>query len=204
MFAKNTLTKFQSARPPPSKVLILRPYSCQFMGFGKDNKGAIVYESRGQALAALGANAAILIGTKLATTDDFRMLKAEVVASISGLTAGEGEGLAFGLADGDLSVTEVEEALDLNGPLARDDIVITEQAQRPVFLLGSYNPSSSGSTAGEFADKMSGAPFIIGKPRWTFHNNGKGWNWFVYNTGQALTTGSTVKIHAKNFGVWLE
>ncbi len=52
------------------------------MGFGKDKKGSILMESRSQALGALAADAGILIGTKLALTEDFRMLKSNVHAMV--------------------------------------------------------------------------------------------------------------------------
>jgi len=173
------------------------------MGFGKDGKGVIIYESRSQAIGVLGANAGILVGTKLATTDNFRMLKGEVTAILSGLTAAEGQGLLFGIADGDLTLVEIEEALDLNGPLDMGDLVIAEQAGRPVFVLGVYEIMEVASTQGLFRDKLTGAPMITHKTRWTFRDASKGWNYFVYSPGAAFTTGATVKIHAKSFGVWV-
>ncbi len=38
--------------------------------------------------------------------------------------------------------------------------------------------------------------------RWTFSRT-KSWNFFVYNLGAAITTGATVIIKAKSFGVWV-
>ncbi len=173
-------------------------------GFGKDGKGVIVYESRSQALGALSGNKGIIVGTKLAITDDFRMLKNELLASVTTMVAGEGHGLEIGIADGDFTLAQIEEALDKNGPLARDNTIETEQAQRAVFILGTINPTDPAAIDATFLDKVTGAPFVISKLRWTFHSNTQGWNYFVYNSGQTLSTGSTVKIHAKSFGLWLE
>ncbi len=94
------------------------------MGFGKDGKGVIIREGRAQAIGALAAATGFLIATKLATLERFRMLKSEVFASIIGLTGGEGTGLVFGLADGDLTLAEIEEAIELGGPLGPNDIVV--------------------------------------------------------------------------------
>lgn len=39
-------------------------------------------------------------------------------------------------------------------------------------------------------------------PRWTYSRT-KSWNWMVFNRGNALTTGGTVVINTKDFGVWV-
>ena len=70
------------------------------MGFGKDGKGVIIRESRAQVLGALAVGTLIFIGTKLGTLERYRMIKLEVFAAITGLTAGEGDVLLFGISDG--------------------------------------------------------------------------------------------------------
>jgi len=169
------------------------------MGFGKDGKGVIMRENRSQALGTLAALSALIIGTNLATTERFRMLKAEIWATLTGLTTGEGTGLLFGLADGDLSVAEIEEAIESNGPLGPNDTVTEEQASRAVWLFGAIDRETGTEAIFENED---GGHMLVLKPRWTFASV-KSWNWFVYNMGAAPTTGATIFIRGKSFGVWV-
>ncbi len=171
------------------------------MGFGKDGKGIIIREQRSVNLSTLAAGAAILVGTKLAMTDDFRMLRSEVQAHLAGGTAGDVEGLIFGLADGDLTVAEIAATILANGPLDANDIVTGNIAMRPVWNMGVAITNFDGTDG--FYQGEANSPMLIVKPRWTFSAT-KSWNWFVFNdTGSALTTGASTFILAKNFGVWV-
>ncbi len=171
------------------------------MGFGKDGKGTIIVEDRSQALGTLGNQVAILVGTKIGILKDFRMLKAEVRASMRGLTAGEGMGLQFGIADGDLSTTELASALLVNGPLGPNDGVGAAVAERWNKVMSALDGDAASVQA--LFKNDQGGPMLVVKPRWTFATT-KSWNWFVFNgSGSALTTGSTVRIVTKCFGVWL-
>ncbi len=168
------------------------------MGFGKDGKGVIIRESRNQALGALAASAAIIVGTNLAILERFRMLKSEIWASITGLTSTEGTGLLFGLADGDLALAEIEIAIENNGPLGpNDDSAVL--SERPVWLIGAVD-RETGQEA--IFENEEGGHMLVVKPRWTFART-KSWNWFVYNHGAAITTGATIEIRVKEFGVWV-
>ncbi len=172
------------------------------MGFGKDGKGVIITEDRSQAIGALVAGAAILIGTKLAMTDSFRMLKTEALALVTAITSGEDGQLAIGIAHGDLTVGEIALELAVQGPTDRGKTEEQRQAERAVFLVGAI--SGDVDTVGSFLDKMTNSPFLTPKVGWTFPDEGIGWNWFVYNFSQAsFTTGATVHLSAKHFGVWV-
>ncbi len=158
-------------------------------------------ESRTQALGALAQAAGIIIGTKVATLERFRMLKSEISAQITALQATtEGSGLALYLADGDLSLVEIEEQIENDGPLGPNDRVAANVAERPVFLVGQAGNAGGNETV--IRDKVSNAPVCMTKPRWTFART-KSWNWVIYNKGTVLTTGSTVFLTVKNFGVWV-
>ncbi len=171
------------------------------MGFGKDGKGVIITETRTQALAALGAGAGILLGTKLAMTTDFRMLKVLVNCIVTSLTTGEGEGLLFGIADGDLTIAEIEEALENQGPLSVGDGPESDQAMRPQWIIGGISGQVADSHA-MFVDAINGGPTMVHKVAWTYMNV-KSWNYFIYNLGDTLTTGSSARLLAKSFGVWV-
>ncbi len=172
------------------------------MGFGKDGKGAIVVEQRSQALGALGALTGIIVGTKLALIDDFRYLKGEILAGCVDLQSGEGDNLILGIADGNLTLAEIEAALETNGPLSKQDPVGADVAERPVFILGVMHHSTD-SFYQRFYDAKTGAPMIQGKPRWTFGATSS-WNYFVYNQADvAIQTGATLLLQSKVFGVWV-
>ncbi len=170
------------------------------MGFGKDNKGAIVWERRTQVLTTLADGTALIIGTKLAITDDFRMLKAQLKAFVDNITAGEAGGLLLGLANGDLTEAQIGDCIEAAGPLNKSDRDKAELAERAVFIVSQLAPD--GGSDATFKGEHGG-PIVEAKPRWTF-TKGVSWNWFVYNSsGAALTTGAIVHIVSKNFGLWL-
>ncbi len=169
------------------------------MGFGKDGKGVIIRESRSQVLGTIAAETALVIGTKLATLERFRMLRCEVYATLTGLTSGELTGLLFVLADGDLTQTEVEACIESDGPLGPNDSVIADIADRPVWTFGAID-RETGSEA--IFENTEGGHMMVVKPRWTFART-KSWNFLVYNLGAAPTTGASVIIRVKSFGVWV-
>ncbi len=169
------------------------------MGFGKDGKGIIIKESKVQALGALAAGSGVLIDTKLALLERFRMLRTELYASVTTLTTGEGTGLLIGLADGDLTLAEIEVAIELEGPLGPNDIVSANAAERPVWWMGAVDRETG--TEALFENDEGGHMMVL-KPRWTFART-KSWQFFVYNIGKVLTTGAFVNIRVKSFGVWV-
>ncbi len=169
------------------------------MGFGKDGMGVIMRESRSQALGTLANNTAILIGTNLATLERFRMLKSEVYAVTTGTTSTEGSGMIFGLADGDLDLGEISAAIEADGPVGPNDSVTAEIADRPVWFFGAADRETGSNIV--FENENGGHKLVI-KPRWTFART-KSWNWFIFNMGDALTTGSSINIRVKSFGVWV-
>ncbi len=170
------------------------------MGFGKDGRGVIIKESNQVSVGGLAADTGILLPA-IAVTEDFRMLKAEVIAHVEGLTSTEGSGLILGLADGELSLAEIEEAIELNGPLDRNDRKAMEFATRPVWLVAGSMPGPAGTTMVFVNDH--GGRVVVWKKRWTF-SNPEGWQWFVYNKSDiAVTTGAAVQLNGTYYGVWL-
>ncbi len=170
------------------------------MGFGKNGTGVIIREDTSFALGTI-ANKAAVQGTALAIVEDFRMLKSEVFAVVTGLTANEGEGLLIGIANGELSAAEVGEAINAGGPLNRNDAVRTERSLRFCNLFGAIQLDNTTNIEGRFRGEY-GSPMMIIKPRWTF-SDPEGWHFFVYNQGLALTTGATLRLNATNYGVWV-
>ncbi len=175
------------------------------MGFGKDGMGVILKQSISQAILTLANDTGLLITAKPATLERFRMLKSEIVAVVEGITAGELGALTLWLADGDLSLTEIEEAIELTaGPLGPNDPVNDAIAERPVWFVGMLENGAGSGAAPErgFRDKDTNGPLCVMKPRWTFART-KSWNFVAYNMGAAPTTGAVINLRVKNFGVWV-
>jgi len=172
------------------------------MGFGKNHTGVIIRENGSAAVGALAKNDA---GGQLASpvlTEDFRMLKAQGFAMINDLTAGQGAGIGLYLVNGELSVAEVEEGIEAQGPLDRNDRLPQERAERFIRLVGVTPPhADSANTALPFLNEH-GSPMLETKPRWTF-SNPECWDWVLYNLGTTLTTGATIDLAFTDYGVWV-
>ncbi len=169
------------------------------MGFGKDGKGVIIREARSQTLGTLDLQSMVFVDTKLATLERFRMIKLEIYAGITGLTSGEGTGLFLGIADGDLLLAEAEAAVENNGSLGPNDSVSEAVSERYTKILGAVDRETG--TEAVFENE-TGGHLMEHTIRWTFSRT-KSWNFFVYNLGNQLTTGSNIIIRAKSFGVWV-
>ncbi len=162
--------------------------------------GVIIRENTSEAIGTL-ADQNIDRNTDLTMEEDYRMLKAEVQAVITGVTTGQGTGLLFGIADGELSDTEIEEVLVLDGPVDRNDNLAKERAGRFVKVFGMFRPGTTPETL--ICHGIEGGPIMVIKPRWTF-SNPEGWVWFVFNnSGGTFTTGASLKVTATSYGVWV-
>ncbi len=131
------------------------------------------------------------------------MLKTEVTSAMVSGSINDGLGLQLYLVDGDLTLSEFEAAIETQGPLGPNDRVLSAEAMRPNWLLGGVHPASlSVQSEGIHLVGIDGGPIMMAKPRWTFAT-GKSWNFIAFNHGLAMTTGATLKIKAKSFGVWV-
>ncbi len=130
------------------------------MGFGKDGKGQILYDSFNLAPGALASkDLAAAAGRYGALVEDFRIIKMDYY--IAFVPQGAGDHLLFGIANGELTAAQIEECLE-SAPLNYNDAVGMEQAMRqvwPIVALG----DASGAT---------GVTVVTGSVnlRWTFAN----------------------------------
>ncbi len=171
------------------------------MGFGKDGKGAILSEQLNTGIGALATAAGVRVAAAIVLADDFRIIKTELTATIRGLANGEGAGLRLHLMNGNLTLAEAEGQLEADGPTDRNDRTLIEAAERFVKVIGLVEQPDPAGTEAVFRG-VEGGPIIEKTIRWTFSDN-DGWAWLIYNTGDTLTTGATVFLQAKHFGVWL-
>ncbi len=170
------------------------------MGFGKDGKGVIITQADIITLSTLANNVLIKQASPLAIGEDFRLIKMEISAHIVDLTTTEVP-IHLYVVDDELSVSEIAEAIVAGGPLDRNDRVAREQAERPVFLLGSFNPGAG--THGSLLGAKAQEGIVEKTIRWTF-SNPEGWSIAAMNqSGATLTTGAVIRFVAKYFGVWL-
>ncbi len=164
------------------------------MGFGKDGKGVIFWTQESAfTLGTLAANDVASLSVESAIAEDFRLISMDWHVVWDSVATGD-QNIIFGIAAGGLSAAEIEEAVEAN-PVGAHDMPAIEQSMRPVWPLGIFNHNADGS--GSVLSK-SGRTTI----RWTMQN-GVGWSWWVYNPTATLTTGSSLIILAKNFGVWV-
>lgn len=168
------------------------------MGFGKDGKGVIIRQGISQALLTLATDTGLIITSKPAILERFRMLKSEVYGNVEGLATNEGRGLSLWLVDGDLTLAEFEAAIETEGPLGPNDPVQAAVSERFTNFVGAFG----GATISHLHNREGNGILCEIKPRWTFART-KSWNWIIYNIGPALTTGATVNLRVKNFGVWV-
>ncbi len=171
------------------------------MGFGKDHKGVIIRERPVITLGALGAATGILStgGTRLSDSlgNNFRILKTTVMVSKIDQTSDEGSLLLY-MVDGELSLTEIEQSIENSGPVDRNDADQRERSERWVTPVAMLNASTDITVAGGPAYSLP----IEFSPRWTF-SNPEAWDWFVYNAGAAMTTGTIITLLVTHYGVWV-
>ncbi len=172
------------------------------MGFGKDGKGTIIKESTSISLGVL-TQQDVVVGAGPVITEDFRIIKTEVWATITGLTVNEADGLHLGIANGDLSAAEIEESLEAQGPLFPGQAIERERAGRLTRMIGSFLfRGTTPNVAVQLIGPDGGSP-VSKTIRWTFGKSQGGWNWFIHNFGTALTTGATCRLTAVHYGVWV-
>ncbi len=114
--------------------------------------------------------------------------------TIRGLTAGEGP-IEFGVAHGDYSDAEIEEALEVTFQEPGDKIE-EEHARRLVRRVGVLHGLASNEAYNDGREKKTKLNFVI--------QEDKGLRMWARNlSGAALTTGGVITITGNMFGKWL-
>ncbi len=164
------------------------------MGFGKDGKGIILWDAVTITLGTLAARDVLGADSGYTgITEDFRILKSKYYLDWS--TQAVGDVILIGIADGQMTDAEIEEALEAR-PVENNDVPAIERAGRAVWPLAILGENSGGS--GHLVFQMEE------NLRWTF-SKAEGWRYWAWNlsTSTALTTGGIVSFIAKHFGVWV-
>jgi len=148
------------------------------------------------ALATLGSGDVLsisLLGAALG--EDLFIISMDSYVAIRSLTAGEVP-LFVGMAHGDLSVTEIQEAIDasLTDP---DDIIARERARRPVRRMGVFGDGVLTHQTLQYNtdNRRTTVKFSVG--------DGHAINGWVGNeSGGTLTTGAIVEWQGTIYGRW--
>ncbi len=170
------------------------------MGFGKDNKGAMIREGQRGAVGEVLSAKVKKFASLVVLEEDFRILKSNIVCYIEDADAGDGAGLMFGICNGELTETEIEECLEATGPVDRNDRLAQEKAERNVKILGAVLDPVGAQIV---FSGVEGGPLIESKHRWTY-SNPEGWAWFIYNNSNtSIAIGANFVLEATHFGVWV-
>ncbi len=159
----------------------------------KKEVGSVINKSS-ITLGTLAKNTAILSAAPTVTRGG-QILSMSIGGGINGFTAGNGP-LLYGIMSSDLSLTELEAYLELEGPLSPSDITSSEVASRGKVIrilatftthrdwINIHNQSMSGLKFSE-AGEATGA-----------------WTSWIYNLGTALDTGGILELLERAFVEW--
>ncbi len=169
------------------------------------NRVAILRSKESIALLTLAADTAITLGSGITITQNLFMTALECLGQIDGLTAGEGHGLLIGIANADLSVTEIQEALLVDGPVDLNDKVKAERASRFVKLFGGVGTMGQQGASAQSLPLVGehGGRLMKVNPKWLFTAASGGFQMFIWNNGATLTTGAVVDIQNVFYGSWI-
>ncbi len=139
------------------------------------------------------ANNIVLKATTLDNTEDFQVVSIDATCNLRGGVATEGP-LLIGFALGDLTVTEIKEALEA-APSSPDDIIPTERSKRPVRKTGSFPGLATNETLN------NGNPKRTKFFRMIRENSSLG-AWVQNRSGSALSGGQVISIEGTIYGWW--
>ncbi len=163
--------------------------------FSKSDRAGINYIDETITLSTLASKDVISVSTNIdgSREQGFRALRGDLFITLKGSTPEEGP-ILVGLSTG-LTAAEIEEALE-SDPQDSQDHDAVAKSMRPVWPLATFFEIATSHV------QATQSP-IVWKPRWSFVE-GQGLEAWAYNLGTgALTTGATVSVFGKIFGVWL-
>ncbi len=138
------------------------------------------------------ADATVVTSSITAITDDFWVQSADLTWTIDGNTAGEAP-IFVGLNNGDLSVTEIKEALQAL-PASRSDIVSRERARRPVRRVGGFSGQSGQSLNDGKPIRTTIKMYLAESTELEM--------FALNNSGATLTTGGVIDVYGVLYGEW--
>ncbi len=146
-------------------------------------------------LGTTGDGGAVTANMITTLTEDIYIQSVDLTWALRGLTAGEVP-IQVGIAHGDLSTTEITEAVTA-APTGPGDIIQNERARRPVRISGQFGESGlTDQTLGHGEMVRTRAKFLI--------SDGNAFNaWALNRSGATLTTGAVVRVTGFLYGRWV-
>ncbi len=134
--------------------------------------------------------------------EDMFVLSTDLSATLTGLTAGEGIPCTVGISHSDYSVTEIDEATDVEllGPGSK---IEQERARRLVRKVGSVNESPLATQVQIPLIGRNGSRVIRTKCKFLV-SSGKTLDiWLKNRTGSTITTGTILRFDGYIYGRWI-
>ncbi len=138
------------------------------------------------------ADLTVITNPLFAINDDFWVQSADLTWSIGGHTEDQGS-VNVGLALGDLSVTEIKEALEAL-PVSRSDIIARERARRPIRKVGTFPGLESDESLNDGRPIRTTVKMYLAE--------GVDLNAYVYNTSGGSLTAGTYRCLGNVYGQW--
>ncbi len=130
--------------------------------------------------------------TALGVTEAY-VISADLTYALKGLTGEEGP-LRVGLANDDLSVTEINEKLDAR-PTSQADIVAMERSRRPVRDAGTFGGQTPESVLNEGLPIRTTCKFHLAEGKELAV-------WIRNKSGATLTTGAVLQVSGTMYMRW--
>ena len=160
---------------------------------GKNRRGFVAIPFFTELPLSTLADNTVITASILTFSEDIFIISADVQANLNAAPGGQGP-LMVGLAHGDLTIAEINEALDaeVTDP---DDIIAKERARRPVRRVGVFPALSSDEVLAQGQSQRIVMRFSVG--------NDHALNMFCVNrSGGPLTGAAIVTFVGTLFGRW--
>lgn len=155
------------------------------------NFGVVTFRNA-SALGTLADNT-LQTATMTALAQDFYCASVDCLWAIRDATITDGP-ITCGFANGDLSSTEITEALDAN-PTSQSDIIAIERTRRPVRYAGQFDLAETDTVLNDGRRMRTKLKIML--------NEGVELVAWVRNeSGKSLETGAVLEISGKIYGNW--
>lgn len=146
------------------------------------------------------ASETAFLGALTQLEDDFWVQACDLSWSYQNADFGEGP-IAVGLANGDLTATEVKEAINAS-PVSRSDIVARERSRRPIRKVGQISTNTSQAT--DVTDNVLNDGNPVRTTVKMYLAEGTELNCYAFNlSGAALSTGAILRVFGNLYGRWM-
>ncbi len=145
-------------------------------------------------LSTLGDNTVLTQSILGALGEEMFFISADLTWTLAEATAGEGP-IKVGVAHGDLTAAEINEALDAS-PLDRDDIIANERRRRPVRTVGMFRSTTATEVLNDGRKIRTTIKMKVGI--------GHDLNFWARNqSGATLTAGTQIQVDGVLYARWI-